>query len=656
MEDAKYKPTHFALLIGVNADNERPLKGCVRDAREISKYINSSLPSVHVQLFTADTTALQSEIPEAPATYANIKSGFHSILSIAAPDTYVYIHYSGHGVRMEASGDFSNRTTGDLALNVLQDPNQTTTRPFPGIELAKVLHEMVTNGLTVTVVLDCCFSGSLLRHDSASATSSVRYREYSKALYDQQLPIIRETEVMNFGEAKGSTDGNDRDASMLPNWLVNPEGYTVITACGPHEIAEELDLGGPAADQTHGALSYFLLRVMRKLGGLGGKHAHIYPYLCSMFRQYRPTQNPMWYGNKDLYFFGNTTLSTDLTGAPFATNWRDARLRLQGGQAHGLSEGDQFAIYTIDSTRPLVTGAIENVGPLSSDIDIADPTLIPRKGGCIAKALTHLSLRDYPIRLVSGCLDAQDWPTALEERKYLSFEEDRLHPFVFDVYANSNGDGYQIRDKFGHETNCSQKELHSDSRELDLSHVLNILERLAKFHLVQNLANRSGDNPFGGLYKVALRDPAGQEHLPGSKIAVHGKKRLYLVVENHGIFDLYIHVYNLSPLGEVRNILKASYAVISPENRREGFMGQWVQKLQTKVPQQFLNQGIISCKDVIKIFITSQPTSFAPLEMQKLDDLHDNGIIEPERGDGFCTEREDWTALNFTIFTHRKHV
>ncbi|KAI1151404.1 hypothetical protein F4825DRAFT_462633 [Nemania diffusa] len=489
--------------------------GCVRDVREIAKFVNNSLSRVHMQLFTADTSITRSDTPETLATYANVKAGFQNILSIAAPGDYVYVHYSGHGVRMEASSEFSNRTTGDLALNVLEDSSQEITRPFPGVELAHVLDDMVTQGLTVTLVLDCCFSGSIVRHHSVSEYSSVRYHDNEGKTENIERP----------------NDRGRRKATMLPNWLVNPKGYTVITACGPHEVASELSFGTAISGYRHGALSYFLLRAMARLGGLGGRHAHIYPYLCSMFRQFRPTQNPMWYGNKDLYFFGNATFSTELTGAPFSTTWAGARLRLEGGQAHGVCEGDQFAVP---------------------------------------------------------------------------------------------------------------------------SRVLDIVEHLAKFQLMRDMTNMSQEKPFGGRYRVMLLNEAGQSFQAGDIVNVKEQELLHLVVENEGKMDLYVHVFNLDSLGQVENILKASYVVISPPNLDDGFTGEWVKKLQTHVPPGFIQQGIANCEDIIKIFITSQPTSFAPLEMQQLHDSNDSRVVElPDREHTPYTGKEDWVALDFRIRTHK---
>ncbi|KAI1318413.1 hypothetical protein F5Y16DRAFT_414440 [Xylariaceae sp. FL0255] len=453
--------------------------GCVRDVREIARYLSKSLARVQIQLFIADDDSPTSAseytgVPEVLATYSNVKSGLEKIVTLSKRGTYVYIHYSGHGVRMEGSSSYSSKTNGDLALNVMENSGSNHTRPFSGLDLAQSLKEMVARGAIVTLVLDCCFSGSLLRDHG---------------------------------------------------------GYTVITACGPHEVAMELKF--PGQTYRHGALSYFILKAVAKLGGLGGKHAHIYPYLCSMFRQYRPTQNPMWYGNPDLCFFGEETLSTELANAPFAVIWNGTCFQLQGGEAHGLCERDESMM----------------IGP---------------------------------------------------------------------------------------------------------GQVLDIAERLAKFELVTNLSNKSEETPFGGCYRVSLVNAKGELFKAGSVVNVKERDTLKLIVENRGAATLYVHVYNLAPLGDIKNTLKATYAVIPPRQVEDGFTGEWSHKIRTVVPSLLSERGELSCEDTVKLFITNLPTSFAFLEMQKLDDSPDRGPVEPNiSGLTPSSGKEEWVALDFKIRTQK---
>ncbi|KAI1329834.1 hypothetical protein F5Y16DRAFT_364802 [Xylariaceae sp. FL0255] len=653
MEELKPATTHFALLVGVNSDNERPLKGCVHDVREITRRLSGSpLAKINIQLLTAESgnTTVASEctgVPELLATYSNMKAGLGKIVSSAKRGTYVYIHYSGHGVRTQASSEYSSRTTGDLALNVLEDVDTNRTTPFPGLELAYSLKDMVKNGVTVTTVLDCCFSGSVLRGRWGLEHNSVRYREYDHKAISPSHYVLED--CCKRTETSGTRDY--RDASMLPNWLIYPEGHTVVTACGPQEIAMELDFPGQA--YKHGALSYFILRAIDKLGGLGGKHAHIYPYLCSMFRQYHPTQNPMWYGNPSLCFFGEETQSVELTAAPFAVIWNGSCLKLQGGHAHGVCEGDEFAVYTIGSGRPLVTSKVNNVRALTSDMQLSDPEVIRNKRGYMAKALTHFSLRKYPVELCLSQSCVEDWRVALENRENLSFN-DKEHPYAFHVSTDENDGSFQVRDGSGREIRCSPNELEVKTACVSPSRVLGIVERLAKFEMVKVLANKSTKTPFEGQYQVALWDSAGQEFQPKSTVSTNERDILRLVVQNHGSSTLYIHIYNLAPLGDIKNILKASYAVIPPRQREVGFTGEWSHRLGTVIPPTLSRKGICSCEDIVKVFITSHPTSFASLEMQELHDLHDRGMVEPSgKEQSLSSGTEDWVALNFRILTRK---
>ncbi|KAI1361713.1 caspase domain-containing protein [Xylaria arbuscula] len=646
MEDLSCTPTHFALFIGVNADDERPLKGCVRDVREISKHVNNSLFRVHTQIFTAQDPSTRFEITdqlESLATYSNIKAGLDTILSIAQPGSYVYIHYSGHGVRIKASSEFSNWATGDLALNVLEDSSSVDTRPFPGLELAKILRHMVSQGLLVTLVLDCCFSGSVVR-GHRSRYSQVRYRQFRRTSPDI-APSLLEVDTEN--EDEDEVD-EKRDISMLPNWLVDPQGYTIITACGPREVALELNIGGESSDHRHGALSYFLLRAMRKLGGLGGKHAHIYPYLCSLFRQFRPTQNPMWYGNNELYFFGDATLSSEVTGSPFAVAWNGHLLQLQGGQAHGIREGDQFAVYTMSSSRTGVTGRVKKVRPLTSDLEIKDATTIRRERGCIARALTHFELKRYPIELCLSSPYSQEWSDALRERQHLSFQDDK-GPFAFRIFPDDGSVLYRIRNnQSGQETRCLFPSMGRDSLVMTEGRVLDIAERLVRYQLVRDLTSNAS-NSFQGKYRASILDHSGNRFQPGTLINVMHGSRLVLAIQNTGAIDLYLHVYNLGPLGKVQNIQTASYTVLPPRNIDQGFTGEVNLRFRALLSSKIIQRGLSSCEDTIKVFLTSMPTSFASLEIQDLDDFEDRGPVEPVVGHHVSIEEEDWTSLSFTI-------
>lgn len=245
-------------------------------------------------------------------TYQNVTSSFNEITSLANTGDFVYIHYSGHGNRtqFEPHNEFSNRSTGDLALILLDGEKENHVRPLWGSRLAIALKAMVDKGLVVTLVLDCCFSATVYRGDNPT----VRFLPYS-AKIDTKYQLSSE---------KSLGDGADRlanrDASMLPNWLINPDGYAILIACGLNEFAKEYT----EDEQSYGLLSYFLLRTFIECSGIRKRHKDVYHQLCARFRESWPQQKPILYGNKDQGFFGHPHSEVDI--APISIVERDGSL------------------------------------------------------------------------------------------------------------------------------------------------------------------------------------------------------------------------------------------------------------------------------------------------------------------------------------------
>jgi hypothetical protein len=177
--------SHHALFIGIDAYLEKPLKCCVRDVNVLRQYLDD-MPQHRVQTYmlTASlpegSTSLRTiERPEHRPTRHNVVNLLEQITSQAREGAFVYIHYSGHGTAMRPPlkspqmEGFSNPSTGDLALSLLRE-DAAEVDYLRGTTLAHYLKAMVDRKLIVTLVLDCCFSGSVVRDDT-----SVRYLNYN---------------------------------------------------------------------------------------------------------------------------------------------------------------------------------------------------------------------------------------------------------------------------------------------------------------------------------------------------------------------------------------------------------------------------------------------------------------------------------------------
>lgn len=424
---SKSVTNHWAVLIGINFYLKRPLSGCVRDAQNIKQYLTAGSTGVDATILTASSPSesnlrLPAEEPKSWPTYENVISSLARVTAEAKPGDFVYIHYSGHGTQMQATTcEYSNKNRGDLALVLFDDVHGS--RYLRGQELAGQMKNMVEKGLRVTLVLDCCFSGAVVRHSDLNGESirGVDFDPHIDAAYPPKLDA---------GPGYQVNSSPLRDSRMLPRWLVDPSGYTILTACGPHEKAQELKFEG---GERSGALSYFLLRALTSLktSGVEITHQSLYQHLRILFHVYWPQQNPMRYGNKQFTFFGELMSGRDMGFIPVFRTQKDSRLCLGAGYAHGVHEDDEYGIFPINTPENISSNAtqapvnvrVSAVRGLTSDLVGTDPasTVSRVKTGWKAKLLTRLSPAEIPVRLMTSVDNPSEWVAAVKRRRYLYF-------------------------------------------------------------------------------------------------------------------------------------------------------------------------------------------------------------------------------------------
>jgi caspase domain-containing protein len=216
MEDQHIAVKHYAILIGINTYEDKPLKGCVRDVQNIKKYLEERSNPIHIQIFTATESidpelSIPTEDPIFWPTYDNVTS------ALAKAGDFICIHYSGHGTRAQARSEFSNKSTGDLALVLLDGGKESQIRYLWGPRLAISLKAMVDKGLVVTLVLDCCFSASVYGLEDPN----IRFLPYNAEI-DLKSSLELEESLEEGATSPAPSHDASRDASMLMNWLIDP--------------------------------------------------------------------------------------------------------------------------------------------------------------------------------------------------------------------------------------------------------------------------------------------------------------------------------------------------------------------------------------------------------------------------------------------------
>jgi hypothetical protein len=639
---------HYAILIGIDAYPDKyksSLKGCVRDTQQIRSLLEQQPFHINIQTFTATqdfegSTTGPVEDPTLLPTYDNVTKAFRDLTSVALSGDYVYIHYSGHGTRIAPTAKpFSNQHTGDLALALLGGEYGDEVKPLGGHRLALALNAMVLKGLVVTLVLDCCFAASIYRLDR----SDIRFLQI-----DPELASAYFADNTLSEEDGEKPDSDYRDVSMLPSWLINPNGYALLAACGPHEEAGEIVHRG----ESHGALSHFLNLSIRD-GGLNRKHKNIFYRLSSKFRGHSVQQNPALYGNKDQGFFGENTFTNSRPMVLVVKNGQ--QFTLHAGQAHGISDGDEFILYPSSVLEHneafhtnLIKSTVAGAGPLTSLLHLDDAIAATTESDWVAEPQTRLALRQFPVSF-SYSISTQDiWLQALTRYEMTHAEENGLKSW-FQVEAID--DEYKILTRNGEEvTNLPALPQSTTTAE----EVAAVLEHLARYELVRNLSNPFVEEDFRTSFDISITR-AGNHFGPDSVVNVEqdaGKASMFeLKLQNHGTKILYLHILDLGPLWQIEDIYCGSYAVVPPYNQNERFMtGHFIKKFRTMVPDELRKQGIEECSDTLKVLVTSQPTSFDLLELPKIGHVLKKRLpLDNERSGG--SSAEQWIAFNFPLRT-----
>lgn len=622
----------WAILIGINFYiQDRPLKGCVRDVETIKQYIQAGCRPDDVEIYVLTATGSSAINPrqelERLPTHENVVECLVQILKMSSPGDMVYVHYSGHGTRIPH--------TGSLAL-VLFD-HEHGSRLLHGQLLSSVLERMTEKGLYVTLALDCCFSGMILRSDEQSYTG-IREAIYNPAI-DAAYPFT------GAGLDLACESGPFRDAFVLPSWLASPN-YTILTACGPHEIAEEIETETRDSNdkERHGALSYFLLEALISLrkSGIEVSHSSLYQHLLTKFHTYWPRQTPMRRGNKNLSFFGNLKFEPDLEFIPvFKTS--DDRICLDAGHAHDVQEGDEYALYPFNTSESTSSQAkqpgqrfrVISVGCLTSVLAAIESKTLGYqiKTGWKARLLTRFATRHISVRVMTGIESRAQWIKAAEHRSSLRLHLDgNKEHCLFNVHYNAH-DEYEILDASYAKIGCLAPVSAKEKNVVE--YVLDVLQHLANFKRFEGIENRIPNTSFERSFEISFDNELGDM---GAYQVKHGDK-LQFKVENASDKPLYVTLFDLRPSGQITNLMSESgieFIVVEPKDAQS-------LSIEMKVPEFLRHRGDNACEDIMKFFVAAKGLYFPSEVLPKIP-------LSPRSSNGGSRDGDDYDPLMSFLF------
>ncbi|KAF3277982.1 hypothetical protein TWF970_004862 [Orbilia oligospora] len=267
--------TKWAILIGVDYYQDgkertdikfRSLKGSVEDIRQIEELLRTRFDFNDPYIIRLTATTPDSgqggpkELPPHRPTYENIIQAFERVIREANPHDIVYIHYSGHGARVDTIFPDIKEKRLDEAL--VPTDISCQGRYVRDVEIAYLINKLVDKKLIVTLVLDCCHSGGANRSGGPGCGPSggtIRgIDRVGKNIPERDFSLLSPQKEL-IAVWKEPEPKNQRAATVENHWLLESRGYAFLAACRTNEFAME----DVFDKKTQGLLTHTMINIIK---------------------------------------------------------------------------------------------------------------------------------------------------------------------------------------------------------------------------------------------------------------------------------------------------------------------------------------------------------------------------------------------------------
>ncbi|KAF3315814.1 hypothetical protein TWF173_003010 [Orbilia oligospora] len=353
-------PQIWVILIGINyympgsARNVvfPDLKGCVEDVNQLERLLDDFFSGQDVSIHrltasTPDSGKEPTEIQSSWPTYDNIVNAFKKVTRDAKPNDLVYIHYSGHGAQVKTI--FGNLKSNGLDEALVPTDICCGGRYLRDVEVAALLDEMLEKGLIVTLILDCCHSGSANRNYSTSDGLVRGITTPDQITLEHDLSTISSEESLAMVRGKYSVD-TKRGARVENHWLLETRGYAFLAACNKDEAAMEAIFDG----KSQGLLTYNLIKTLRSNQSTDLTYHELFVHVGRGVKERNNSQNVVLGGEGDRIFLSSgqreliymvriTNVGNKAGGEPI--------VYMAAGSAQGIYEGTMVDVWSSSCTQ-----------------------------------------------------------------------------------------------------------------------------------------------------------------------------------------------------------------------------------------------------------------------------------------------------------------
>ena len=603
-------PAKHALIVGIdqysNFEERYQLSGCVNDARLIK--------SILIEHFDFNGSEI-TELHNAAASQQGILQAMDRLANQIGHDDIVVFHFSGHGSRRTSS----KPDEGTGMDSTITPADSGCVDPFPNLDIIDdVIHEWLERlsrkTRNITLIFDCCHSGTITRDASSAKVRGVpadRRSLPAMGVDPARLPARRKTEKQRAGSV---------------NWLEISDAYVVISGCRDDEYSHEYAFEQDGEMIRSGALTHFLTRALLQARP-GTTYRDVFELARQGVNTRFPQQHPQIEGAQEREIFG----VRDIEPLRFISvvSVDGGSVTLGGGAAHGLLVGSLWTAYppgtkqTRDSA-PLATIEITRVGTLTSGGRIRSREAeLPVGARCVESAP---AASQFLLSVDLSALDAsadQNFRQHLVQSKLLALAQtseaaDMRVQLLKPGQASSPSEAgprqtasveeatWEIVDRAGQRA----MPLRAVDGDAAIEALLGNLESIARFRNALAL-----DNPASSLaveFNIYRVNADGElENANGGDFVFDEGDRLAFEIVNHEDRNIFVNVLNFGLTGGIALLYPPGRAgeMIAPGKSIRIGVGE--QRMTLEVPKSFqAKRGT----EALKAFISTDETDFRWLQ------------------------------------------
>jgi pimeloyl-ACP methyl ester carboxylesterase len=618
----------YALLVGIDKypSPVPQLQGCVNDVMAVKEYLEGRVTSDEFQLNLRILT-------DQEATRQAIVDSFQQHLCQATSNDVAFFYYSGHGSQELAPEDFWHLEPDHLDETlVCWDSRKEGGWDLADKELAYLISKVAQKNPHITIIMDCCHSGSGTR-DPLQETA-VRRVPTDKRLRPLESFIFSPEEVGSLSTSRSLEDN--------PSGWDLPKGRHIFLAgCRDNEEAKEFYGEG----QHRGAFCYFLMDTLKKANG-SLTYRDLFKRANAIVRSKVTAQSPQLEATHledlDQPFLGGAIAQR----TPYFTvsHHNEYGWVIDGGAVHGIAQPSDsgttlLALFPFDSTPeqlrqlPQAVGEAEitKVLPQLSQLEITrgNENLTSDTTATFKAVVTSLPLPPLGVRLEGD----EEGLNLVRQALAIAGPEQKPSLYVREVEKTENVE-FRLLARDGEyliTRPADDRPLVAQIKDYTPQNAFTVVQRLehiARWTAIAELASPASSRIQPGAVQIQIyRDGAEIEkdsEIKDAQIRLEyqyenskWKEPTFRVkLKNTSDEPLYCALLDLTERFSVTaGLFEAGGVWLQPGEEAWALAGK---PLYGTVPKELWQQGVTEFKDILKLIVSTAEFDATLLEQDKL--------------------------------------